>query len=155
MERAQRVRWVAAAAVVAAVMLPWGCSRAIEEEEPPVLIEHRIEPCRKWCEPMLSAECGRAADDRPFPTVDACVETCAAAEPGGWEWARQADGTDACAEEWFVVADCMDALTCEEQRFFFREKTPGLEDYPCKEELDARRHCFNSTPSLEKVEDDQ
>jgi hypothetical protein len=74
MERAQRVRWIAAAAVIAAAMLPWGCSRAIEEEEPPVLIEHRIEPCRSWCEPMLS-ECGRAADDRPDGASLGSIET--------------------------------------------------------------------------------
>jgi hypothetical protein len=137
MERAQRVRRIAAA-TAAAVLLPSGCNRTIAEDEPRELVEHRIEPCRKWCEPMLSDECGRAADDRPFVTVDDCVEACAAAEPGGWWWGRQEDGTDACAEEWFVVADCMDALTCEEQRSFFRR---NMGSYPpgfaCTDELDT------------------
>lgn len=151
MER-KRLRHIAAATATLVVLLPSGCSRAIEEEAPPMLVDHRIEPCRKWCEPMLS-ECGRAADDRPFPTVDECVEACAAAEPGGWWWGRQEDGTDACAEEWFAVADCMDSLTCEEHRRFF---APVIEPYPfCKEELDARRHCFDSTPSLDNPDGGQ
>lgn len=118
-----------------------------------MLVEHRVEPCRTWCEPMLSPECGRAADDRPFSNVDDCIVACAAAEPGGWAWGRQADGTDSCAEEWFAAANCMDALTCEEQRSFFRRTTlsypPG---FACTDELDAKTHCFYSTPSLDNPE---
>lgn len=87
---------------------------------------------------------------RPFPTVDDCILACAAAEPGGWDWGRQADGTDSCAEEWFAAADCMDGLSCEEQRSFFRRNAgaypPG---FACTDELDARRQCFYSTPSLD------
>jgi len=88
----------------AAVLLPSACSRTIEEEEPRELVEHRIashriashriEPCRKWCEPMLSPECGVWPEEVYGRTIDGCVEDCAAAEPGGWDWGRQADGTD-------------------------------------------------------------
>ena len=135
---------------LAVLLLLAGCSRTIEEEEPPVLVEHRVEPCRQYCEAMLSPECGRAADTRPFPTVDDCIVACAAAEPGGWEWGLQEDGTDACAEEWFVLADCMDGLSCEEQRSFFQR---NMGDYPpgfaCTDEFEARRHCFNTMPSLD------
>lgn len=148
MDRSQRIGPIARAAVALWVGLASSCSRTIEEDDPPVLVEHRIEPCRQWCEPMLSRECGRVDEPRPYATIDECIETCAAAEPGGWDWGRQEDGTDACAEEWFLVADCMDALTCEEQRSYFRRPW-GTEDYPCKEELDARSHCFESTPSLD------
>jgi hypothetical protein len=150
MARAERVRRIAAALATAAALLPSSCSRAIEEEEPVELVEHRIEPCRSWCEPMLS-DCGRAADDRPFPNVDECIEDCAGAEPdGNWRWGLQEDGTDACAEEWFLVADCFDGLTCEEHLSFFREDTLGYPPgYPCTDELEAKNDCFYSTPSLD------
>lgn len=97
---------------------------------------------------MLSPDCGRTADNRPFPTVDDCVEECAGAEPdGNWGWGFQEDGTDACAEEWFLVADCMDGLTCEEQRAFFRRVNGP---YPsCEAELEAKDDCFASIPSLD------
>ena len=147
-KRAQRSVRAAAAMVTAAMLLPSACSRTIEEEEPRELVEHRIEPCRKWCEPMLSPECGIRPEEVFGRTVEGCVEDCAAAEPGGWEWGRQADGTDSCAEEWFVKADCMDALTCEEQLDFFR-KDYFATDYPCKEEIEVKQRCFRSTPSLE------
>lgn len=138
---------------LAVLLLVAACGRTIEEDDPPVLVEHRVEPCRKYCEAMLSPECGRAADNRPFPTVDDCVVACAVAEPGGWRWGRQEDGTDACAEEWFALSECMDGLSCEEQRSFFQRATG---DYPpgfaCTGEFDARDHCFYSTPSLDNPE---
>jgi hypothetical protein len=149
LERTQRVS-CAVAAVVAA--LSWGCSRTIEEDKPRELVEHRLEPCRQWCTPMLSSECGARPEDRAFRTVDECVESCADVK-GGWEWARQEDGTDACAEEWFMAADCMDALSCEEQRDYFWTLPATDHDYPCKAELDAKRHCFYSTPNIEREED--
>jgi hypothetical protein len=150
MERTRRGRRVTVITVVTAVLLPWGCGRTIEEQEPRELVEHRIEPCRKWCTPMLSPECGANPEDVLGRTVDGCIEDCAAAEPGGWSWGRQEDGTDACAEEWFVGADCIDTLTCEEQHRFFT-KIPALStDWPCKEETDATMHCFYS--ALEKEE---
>jgi hypothetical protein len=131
-------------AAVGLVGLAWSCGRTIEEEEPRALVEHRIEPCEQWCTPMMSPECGGNPEDFVFPTVDECVEDCAAVEPVyAWPWGRQADGTDACAEEWFAAADCIDALTCEEQRTFFRWNDPNPNPaYPCKEELDARRRCY-------------
>jgi hypothetical protein len=143
---------LAAATATLAVLLIASCSRTIEEDEPVELIEHRVEPCRSWCEPMLSPDCGREPGNIPYPSVDECIEACAA-NPGGWEWARLDDGTDACAEEWFAIADCFDGLTCEEHLSFFRRDTgaypPG---YPCTDEIEARRHCFISTPSLDNPE---
>jgi len=140
---------------VIALLLPlWGCGRTIEDDEPPELVEHRIEPCRQWCTPYMSPQCGARPEDYSFRSVDECVEDCAAAEPdGGWEWALQADGTDACADEWFIVAECVDALTCEEQRDLFMTIPAIDHEWPCKSELDARAACFYSTPSLDRIED--
>jgi len=135
------------------VLLSGGCGRTIEDEDPPELVEHRVEPCRTWCSAQLDLECGARPGDRAFRTVDECVESCAAAEPGGWEWARQEDGTDACAEEWFVMAECMGALTCEDQRSFFQRVSSDW-DYPCKEEIKAKQRCWNSTPSTEKEDEE-
>lgn len=129
---------------------PFACSRTIEEEEP-VLVESRIEPCQMWCTNQLDPECGAILEDQAWRSVDDCVESCAGLG-GGWDWALQPDGTDACAEEWIAAAECIDALTCEGRRAWFRR--PGLTtDYACYEEFAEKRHCFNSTPSLEKVED--
>ena len=133
------------AAVV--VLVSWSCGRTIEEEAPRELVEHRIEPCRKWCSAQHSPECGAEPGTMAFDTAEECLQDCAAVEPEyGWEWARQADGTDACAEEWTAAAECMDALTCEEQRAFFRR--PGTSDeYACKAELDATRRCADAARS--------
>lgn len=149
MSRTPRSQQLAIGMVVVAAM-SIACGRTIEEEAPRELVEHRMEPCRTWCSAQLSPECGANLEDQAFGTVDECVEDCAAVEPGGWEWARQEDGNDACAQEWFAVADCMDALTCEEQRSYFTRVPASDLDYPCKDELTAKRGCFNSTPSLEK-----
>ncbi len=131
-------------AAIALVLLS-SCGRTIDDEEPRELVEHRIEACTQWCTPMMSPECGGNPEDLAFPTVDECVEDCAAVKPVyAWPWGRQADGTDACANEWFAAADCIDALTCEEQRTFFRRIDPDPSSvYPCDAELDARRRCYS------------
>lgn len=135
-----------------AIAFPTACSRTIEEEDPPTLVASRLEPCRARCEIQLHPECGARPEDHPFRTVDECVESCADIR-GGWSWALQEDGTDACAEEWNGEVECLVALTCEEQHeFFTRIPATGL-DYPCTDANDVKMHCFWSTPSLEKVED--
>jgi len=137
-----------------AVVLSGGCGRTIEEEEPPEFVEHRVEPCRTWCSSQLDPECGARPEDRAFRTIDECVESCASVEPGGWEWARQEDGTDACAKEWSAKAECMGAQSCEARRSFFQRVSSDW-DYPCKEEIEAKQRCFYSTPSTEREEDER
>jgi hypothetical protein len=125
------------------VLLSWSCSRTIEEEEPRELVDHRIEPCRQHCEPMMSPECGAHPTDLVYATVDECVEDCAAVDPeNGWGWARQEDGTDACAAEWITAAACMDGLTCEEQREYFTRVSPI--EWRCDEEYDAKVDCYTA-----------
>jgi hypothetical protein len=132
-------------AAVGLVGFAWSCGRTIEEEEPRALVEHRIEPCEQWCTAMQSPECGRIDEPQPFRTADECIEDCAALDSENpWDWAPQADGTDACAEEWLAIGECMDGLTCEEQRAYFR-RPPTSTDYPCKEELDARSRCVDAS----------
>ena len=142
-----------ATTLAAAVLLALACSRTIEEDEPPELVESRIEPCHGMCTMWLDPECGdRPEDHASYRTVDECAESCAAAEDNAWHWAHQEDGTDACAEEWIAIHDCLIASSCEDRREFFLE-IPALDlDYPCKAEEHARDHCFYSTPSLDKVE---
>jgi hypothetical protein len=146
---------IPAAALLAAVAIvsSASCSRAIEEDEPRELVEHRIEPCRRFCSAMHSPECGRIDEPQPFRSAEECAEDCAAVDDNEWEWGRRTDGTDACTEEWFELADCMDALTCEEQRAHFR-RPPGTLDFPCKEEFDAKGRCFRTTPDLELQDGD-
>jgi hypothetical protein len=146
-------RRVAVAVAAVAISFPTACSRTIDEEDPPELIEHRIEPCRKLCEPFMSDECGAKPEDRGFRTLDECMVDCAAPGSGNFQWARQEDGTDACAEEGFAVADCVDALSCEEQRHLFTGIHLLEPDYPCKEVYHARTVCFDSTPSLDRTGD--
>jgi hypothetical protein len=129
-------------AVVVAVLGSWSCGRTIEEEEPREVVEHRIEPCRKFCAAMLSPECGRVDEPLPFASVEECTEDCAALDSDyNWDWVPQADGTDACAEEVIVAHECIGALTCEEQRAYFRR--PGTADeYPCRAEVHAKQDCY-------------
>ena len=140
-----------ATTLAAAVLLALACSRTIEEDEPLELVESRIEPCRDRCTVMLDPECGARPEDIEFDTVDECVESCAALE-SGWMWARQPDGTDACAGEWIALATCLVELSCEDQRWFWRRNLVNGEDYPCKAEEQAQAHCFYSTPSLDRTE---
>lgn len=128
------------------------CGRTIQEDPPRDLVEHRIEPCTQWCTAQFSPECGRI-DEQAYRSAQECAEDCAAVSPVyAWDWARRADGTDACVDEWIAAAACIDALTCTEQRAFFRR--PGTStDYPCKEELEAKRACFRTTPGLEPTDD--
>jgi hypothetical protein len=136
-----------------AALLVLGCGPTIEEEEEPELVEHRIRPCTQVCTAMLSPECGGNPEDLiPGQTVEECVEDCASAEPTGWQWAPQEDGTDACAEEWIAKAECIDALSCEDQHRFFTRRPAVDTDWPCKPEHDAALTCFYSTPSLEHPE---
>jgi hypothetical protein len=139
---------LSAAVLLAATMSSATCNRTIEEDEPRELVEHRIEPCRKFCSAMHSPDCGRIDASQVFRTAEECTEDCAAVDDNEWEWGRRTDGTDACTEEWFAVADCFDALTCEEQRAYFR-RPPGTLEFPCKEELDTKGRCFRSTPDLD------
>jgi hypothetical protein len=145
-----RSRFAVAAVVI---LFPTACSRTIDEEDPPTLVESRLEPCRARCEVQLHPECGARPEDHPFRTVDECVESCADIR-GGWSWALQEDGTDACAEEWVAAADCIVALTCEEQHEYFTRIPVTDLVYPCQEETEAKMRCFRSTPSLEKIEED-
>ena len=146
---------LSAAALLAATMSSATCNRTIEEEEPRALVEHRIEPCRQRCAAQLDPECGAIIEEQVWRTAEDCAEDCAAVDPVyAWGWGRRADGTDACAEEWIAASDCVVALSCEERLRFFREHTPDPhDDYPCKEEVDAKRHCFYTEPSLERVDD--
>jgi len=118
------------------------CGPTIEEQPIIELVEHRIEPCEQWCSAQLDPECGAIIEEQAFRSAEECAQDCAAVEPVyAWDWARLPDGTDACAEEWFASADCMDALSCEEQRAFFR-RVGTSNEYPCKDELDAKSDCF-------------
>lgn len=126
---------------VAAVAVAWSCGRTIEDDEP-ALAEHRIEPCRQWCDAMQSPDCGRIDEPQPFASAQECLEDCAAVEPEyEWSWGTLPDGTDACADEWYALAACMDDLTCEEQRRYFR-RPPDATELPCKAELEARSDCY-------------
>lgn len=143
--RASPVRVVTRALANAVPLLAaWSCGRTIEEEEPRELVDHRIEPCRQWCDAMQSPDCGRIDEPQPYESAEECTEDCAAVDPEyPSEWAPQPDGTDACTEEWYAVAACFDGLTCEEQRSYFRRETsaypPG---FACADELEARSDCY-------------
>jgi hypothetical protein len=137
-----------------AALLVSGCSRTIEEDEPIELVEHRILPCTQFCTPLQSDECGANPEDRVDRTAEECVEDCAAEDPGGWgwQWARQEDGTDACAEEWAARAACIDALSCEDQQSYFTRQPAIDTDWPCMPQDKAATTCFYTTPSLERPE---
>ena len=129
---------------IAVALASWSCGPTIEEQPTIELVEHRIEPCEQWCSAQLDPECGAIIEEQAFRSADECAQDCAAVEPVyAWTWARRDDGTDACAEEWFAAADCIDALSCDEQRAFFR-RPGGTPEYPCEDVLDARRACYNA-----------
>lgn len=121
-----------------------GCHRKIDEEPEVELIEHRIEPCTVVCTAAYDPQCG--AEELPPRTVEECIEACAT--PGGSQWAYQEDGTDACAEEWFRWANCIEALDCDGRHAAFNEvATP---DRACGEEALDKADCYYTTPSLDR-----
>jgi hypothetical protein len=130
-----------ALAVVVAVLGSWSCGRTIEEDEPRAVVDHRLESCGAFCSAMLSPDCGIVFEPRPFESVEECTEDCAALDSSNnWDWAPQADGTDACAEEVVVAHECIAGLTCEGQRAYFR-RLGTADEFPCKAEVDEKMDC--------------
>jgi hypothetical protein len=66
------------------------------------------------------------------------------AEPDG-NWGLQEDGTDACADEWFAVADCFDGLSCDEHLSFGIADEQELDDLP----LHLRPVCLRPPASAQ------
>ena len=136
--------------VVAGVaMLGGGCGPAVEEPDPPIVrAEHRVEPCRTYCSSILDSECGNTTHPRQpiYESVDACIDQCADVEEG-WHWGPQPDGTDACEDEWSDFANCLDGLTCEDQRQHW-DALPTAE-FPCKAERNAHTACGAQHPPLQ------
>ena len=143
------VRIAVSPALLCVVMLA-GCGPKVkEQEEPVVLVEHRIAPCRTVCESWMDPECGNLSVPG-FPvyeSFDACVELCAD-EEAGWYWGRQDDGTDACVAEWDAYAACLSSLSCEENLAHW--ESPPTSDFPCKQEVTAQVRCgYDNLPPSE------
>ena len=140
------VRIAVSPALLCVVMLA-GCGPKVkEQEEPVVLVEHRIAPCRTVCENRLDPECGNLAHPA-YESVDACVEACAGKE-SAWYWGHQDDGTDACVAEWDAYAGCLSSLSCEESLAHWG--APPTSDYPCKQEIMEHVQCgYDNLPPSE------
>lgn len=126
------------------VLASCSCSRAIEDEEEPELLEHRVEDCRRFCE-VRSSECGPSPEHFNVLTVDECVIKCASPEGSfSWQWGHRVEtGEDECIAEWRTHAQCLISASCEEQQEYWLP-TPGdppLEERVCWEERDARDLC--------------
>ena len=128
-------------------MLGGGCGPAVDEPDPPIVrAEHRVEPCRTVCSSILDSECGSTTHPRQpiFESVDACIDQCADVD-GGWYWGPQPDGTDICESDWLEFAECLQALSCEDQRLHW--DAPPSSDYPCKVEEREHVECGVDHPT--------
>lgn len=130
------------ALLVVELLASCSCSRTIDEQGEPELLQHRVDDCQRFCE-VRSGECGPDSDE-PW-TVEECVEECATIDGAlSWHWGPQADTReDACIAEWKAHSDCLLAATCDEQQIYSRP-TPGdppLEERVCWEERHARDLC--------------
>ena len=136
--------------LVAAVLLPMlanGCSRQIEEEEPPVRFERRTEACIGWCEVKMDRDCGGLAQ---FPDLEACIDQCTSEE--SINWGLQPDGTDACFDEQVEFFACFDDMSCELRRQWFDETST---EHPCYPSLEIVFECNREVRGLSELESDQ
>jgi hypothetical protein len=130
---------------VLAVLVLDACGRQVGDEEEVELIEHRIEPCKKWCDLETDPNCGMGPTPG-YEDYDGCVEECATVDgtrSAGWGY--QADTQqDACTPEWQAHYQCVDALTCTDRRFYFHGNDgdfPPQDERPCWNEWRAMWNC--------------
>jgi hypothetical protein len=137
-----KMKAVAGAGVVGvALALAAACGPDLEpEKEKPKRVESRVGPCTTECNSMLDPECGFVTHPRfpQYASVDACVDQCAA-EDSAAHWGAQEDGTDACSSEWDAYAECLSALSCDDN--YSRWNDPLTGDYPCKQENEILVNC--------------
>ena len=132
--------------LVTAVFLPMlatGCSRHIEEEEPPVRFERRTEACIGWCEVKMDPDCGV---ETHFPDLEACIDQCTSEE--SVNWGLQPDGTDACFDEQVEYFACFDESSCEVRRQWFDQSTT---DHPCHPYLEILSECNREARGLSEL----
>jgi hypothetical protein len=102
------------------------------EEEPEIDVARE---CRRLCSyPM---EC----KERPQSAYDECAENCADA----FYW-------DDCAESNIAWSECMNALTCEEQRRYHDMRVP-LPEKPCGKTYSEFNSCWQAARLREEAED--
>lgn len=123
-------------------------------EDAPVdgLLDRRIGPCEALCE-IVVGDCG------PFPnetirTKEDCVRECATADgdfSSGWGY-QQSTEADACSSEWQAHADCLLALSCEQQKVYWRpvEEDPPKSERACYSESEAVASCVQAHPCCEE-----
>ncbi|MEM9457799.1 MAG: hypothetical protein AAGF11_26710 [Myxococcota bacterium] len=141
-------------AVSFGVAIVSSCSRNIPEDPPQEddLLERRVDSCRALCNVQVG-DCG------PFPnefieSLDQCVHECASANgdlSGGWGYQIKTE-IDACASEWKEHADCIIALSCDEQRIYWRpvEEDPPQSERSCYAEWSRMMQCVVEHPCCEE-----
>lgn len=138
MSRSRSLPWWSVLVVLLAACGP----ERRREEEPPEILEHRLPSCSKWC--AAKFECGNGADGEiAFDDESSCVEYCASPTSNMVSFSYQGDGVDACVPEFEAMADCVEALTCEDQGRHFGVIDPLvlLVDRPCADTVTTMLRC--------------
>ena len=134
-------------ALAGASVLPSCGDRQLDE--PPQLLEHRVESSTRLCDVMLHPECGIPETDWDF---EQCMVTFASAEGNGsylWGY-NEATGEDGCIEEWHSHVSCILSLSCDEQRRVLTDGAfePGMwEERPCLAETRDMLDCAHGRDS--------
>lgn len=118
------------------------CGPAVEEDEAPILFERRRPHCQSRCELLLDPDCG--AEGLELGSVDECVENCMSEDFS--VWGLLPDGTDKCFNETVVYYECIDSLTCSEQRLV-NTLPSKVNETECGDEQLALTEC---TPQAEQ-----
>lgn len=116
--------------------------KAEPEQEKVEILEHRVPSCTQWCGAKF--ECGNGANGEiAFDDEDGCVEYCASPTSNMVSFSYQGDGVDACIPEFEAMADCVDALSCEDQGRHFGVIDPQvlLVDRPCADTVTTMLQC--------------
>lgn len=117
------------------------------EEEPPEILEHRLPACSKWC--AAKFECGNhGVGEHGLEDEPSCIEACAITTSNIVGFGYQGDGVDACVPEFNAYADCVEALSCEDQARHFGVIEPAVQplDRPCGDELGTTLYCSVDHP---------
>jgi hypothetical protein len=130
------------------------CDGRTTEDPPPddELLEHRIAPCEAMCEVQLG-ECG-PLPNAEITTQAQCVRECASADgnlSSGWGY-QQSTKADGCIAQWQAHAECLLALTCDQQQIYWRpvEEQPPFDERACSVEWRAMTQCVHEHPCCEE-----
>lgn len=117
------------------------CGPQVEEEEDVRVFERRRPGCELFCGLLQDPECG--SDVEIFEDVGECMALCISEDATYWR--LQEDDTDACAEDFTGLYECIADASCE-ARWIVTNIPSRIAETPCKASSDEFHACQSEFP---------